>query len=64
MELIEKECVQCGKVQVIMVTKEQAKELNQPDRRKIQEILPTHSPSDREMFITGICGKCWDKMFK
>lgn len=66
MELIELDlnCVRCGEIQTITVTKEQLEELNEPNRRKIQDILPNHSASDREMFITGICNKCWDKMFK
>lgn len=29
----------------------------------IQDALPELNPVQREMLITGICGKCWNKMF-
>lgn len=29
----------------------------------IQDIIPNVSPAYREMFISGICPECWDKMF-
>lgn len=31
--------------------------------RNIQDILPNLEPEYREIFISGICPKCWDKMF-
>jgi len=30
--------------------------------KKIQDILPNLEPEYREMFISGMCPKCWDKM--
>ena len=30
----------------------------------IQDALPNHSPDDRELFVSGICGKCFDEIFK
>lgn len=29
----------------------------------IQDIFPELNPAEREMFISGICPECWDKMF-
>lgn len=29
----------------------------------IQQILPDLSHGDRELFISGICGECFDKIF-
>lgn len=26
----------------------------------IQTALPTLTPTEREMLVTGICGECWD----
>jgi hypothetical protein len=56
-------CADCGEPQRIRVTREQAEELGTPNRRKIQEVLPDIPRDQREMFITGICGKCWIKLF-
>lgn len=33
------------------------------DPRPIQEVFPDMRPEHREMFITGLCPECWDKMF-
>ncbi len=29
----------------------------------IQDAMPDLSSNDREMFISGMCGECFDKMF-
>lgn len=31
--------------------------------KPIQDALPTLSADDRELLISGICGKCYDKVF-
>ena len=31
--------------------------------RNIQDIFPNLEPEYRELFVSGICPKCWDKMF-
>lgn len=56
-------CVSCGITKYIEVTQEQHDELHNPNRRKIQEILPKHTPAEREMFVSRICEDCWNKMF-
>ena len=30
----------------------------------IQDAMPELSADERELLISGICGKCWDKMFQ
>jgi len=30
----------------------------------IQRAMPYLSPNDRELLISGICGMCFDKMFR
>jgi len=30
---------------------------------KIQEALPMLSEDERELLVSGICGRCFDKMF-
>lgn len=31
---------------------------------KVQDCFPEMSADDREFLITGICQKCWDKVFR
>lgn len=54
-------CPACGKVYEIDVPKEQY------DTYKagalIQDAFPDMPCEIREMFITGICPPCWDRMF-
>jgi hypothetical protein len=60
-KICEIECPQCKKVSVIRVNS-----LDYKDRERgklIQEAFPYLRADQREMFITGICGKCWSKMF-
>lgn len=30
----------------------------------IQKAMPSLSPDQRELLISGTCGECWEKMFK
>lgn len=55
------QCKVCANVNVVKVDKVdldnwQAGEL-------IQNAMPYLTPSERELFITGICGDCFEKMF-
>ena len=59
-----KECVQCGKVHKIEnITPLQFDELRSENRRNIQVILPHIKEELRELFISGVCGDCWNEMF-
>jgi len=55
-------CIGCGKQVKIEMTAEKETELNDPNRRDVINILPTNTPEEREMFISGICGECWDDL--
>ena len=45
------------------MTESQFNELMSPHRRHIQDIIPELAPEMRELFISGMCPKCWDKLF-
>ena len=47
----------------IQMTESQFNELMSPHRRHIQDIMPELAPEMRELFISGMCPKCWDKLF-
>ena len=36
---------------------------NYRDGMLIQKAMPSLSDEEREMLITGTCGRCWDEMF-
>ena len=59
-------CKRCKESIAINVTKDQLYLLTLPrcDRPLIQNILPNHTPQDREMFLSGLFGKCWTWLFK
>lgn len=60
---VEKTCVFCKEVTAIKMTEDQAYRIASGEEL-IQNIVPNMSPDHREMFISGICGKCFDNMFK
>lgn len=59
----EVECPVCGKLRSLVLTSEQASEIVK-DEKCIQDILPygQYTSDNREMFITGICNDCWEKI--
>lgn len=57
-------CRACGRTYTLEVKIEDWQEWNEPTReRKVQEIFPYLEPAERELLISGICGKCFDRMF-
>ena len=60
---IEKECPVCKEVNKVTVKK---KDLEKWQRREmlIQRAFPYLDAGKREILKTGICPKCWDKLFK
>ena len=54
------DCIKCGDTYVFNGVNEAEVENRS---RPIQDILSNMDPSYREMFISGICPKCWNKMF-
>lgn len=63
MKEIYTKCPRCGSEKTFMVSDEQY-ELWKSGKSYIQDILPELSATDRERLITGICGKCWNEIFK
>lgn len=59
-------CASCGTMYKIKFTEEQYQRLVQwkAGKMNIQDALPDLSADDRELLISSICGKCYDKMFK
>jgi len=55
-------CRHCKKEYVMRVS--QADLENRNKGMLVQEAFPYLSADLREMFITGICGKCYDAMFR
>ena len=55
------DCPMCGYSMTAFVTSQQMFAYNQG--AYIQDVLPTYSPDERERFMSGICGECWNQMF-
>jgi hypothetical protein len=58
---VAKTCRVCKEVKKLTVSK--AGYENWKDGIFIQEALPELSADDRELLISGVCGKCFDEMF-
>ena len=56
-------CSFCNAEYAIEMTISQFNELQSPHRRHIQDIIPELAPEMRELFISGMCPNCWDKLF-
>lgn len=60
---ISKNCVEC-KCLVEFDVKAEDYDLWKEGGELIQEALWYVTPDNREMLISGICGKCWNELFK
>lgn len=56
-------CGQCGLKKKLTGTKTQWEDLVNKTKN-IQDIFPEHSADDRELILSGICGKCFDSLFE
>lgn len=54
-------CIRCGKLHAFEVPNEGYRRWLEGER--IQKALPMLTPDQREIMISGICGRCFDKMF-
>lgn len=54
-------CIYCRKPQSVRVDAEAAMKFS--EGMFAQDAFPELSPGEREFLISGICDKCWDKMF-
>lgn len=57
-------CIICRKEHTILVNREDWDLYTSPNRPYIQDIFPYLSPEDRELLISGICSKCFIKIFE
>lgn len=59
-------CPECGELHVLDVDPWKLERWTMLDERPhVQDYWPELSPAEREeFFMTGTCGKCWDRMFK
>ena len=56
-------CIQCKKPQLVEL--EYKEYLDYYLRNKhIQDAMPNKPPGIRELFISGVCSKCFDEIFK
>ena len=53
-------CRHCGKVFNITMTEQQYFDYH--NGCYVQEVFPDKSANERELLISGICGKCYDAM--
>ena len=58
--ILKKECIVCYKSFEFTLTEEQNNRLKAGE--KIQRVFPRMKADERELFISNICGKCFDKM--
>ena len=56
-------CRKCSEVVIITVSKAALAEWLGGSDRHIQSVFPDLTPAEREMFLSGICGPCWNKIF-
>ena len=55
-------CRFCKKEVETSITLEQIIEYR-TTRKHIQDIMPNVPPAERELLISGTCGKCWEEIF-
>jgi len=56
------ECVACSQEKSIAANSSDVEAWR--NGKLIQNALPYLDADQREMFISGVCGECWEKMFK
>lgn len=61
-QAIEVTCVSCGTRHTIIVPTANYR-MWASGQAKIQHALPMLSSSERELLISNICPKCWDRLF-
>lgn len=59
---IKKTCVMCKTNHELQVNDQDLVRLQNGEH--IQDVMPYLSADERELLISGICGKCFDKVFE
>lgn len=57
-----KKCMSCKKDHSLQMTRAQYDRWQAGEH--IQDVAPMLTADERELLISGICGKCFDKMFE
>ena len=60
-DMIQAVCLHCKKSSELAVNKQDI--IDWTGGKYIQDALPYLSSDDRELLISGTCGKCWEDMF-
>lgn len=56
-------CISCNNHVNIIATEKQWEQYRN-GVKKIQDVFPELTPDEREIMITGMCGDCFDNIFK
>lgn len=56
-------CVRCKGVVSLVVHSTSLAEWQRGTRRPLRYLFPDLTPAEREMFLSSICGTCWNKIF-
>ena len=62
MEVVDITCIDCGERHVVKFRKEDFFDWSE-GKRLIKDAFSYLSADERELIKTGICPKCWEKMF-
>lgn len=58
---IQRVCPKCNKLQTVKV--EQSQYYDWMRGKNIQIAIPTLTPDEREILLSGICPECWKQLF-
>ena len=61
--ILSKPCPECGQQKTFTVDKDNYRKWIHGEML-VQEAFPEINNEDRERLISGICPKCWNKMFR
>lgn len=56
-------CVECGRTFELTVESDDLRAWNRRDRH-IQDCFPYLTPAQRELFLSRLCGDCFEALFK
>lgn len=59
--IIEMNCSECGRAVALKVRDEDW--VRRRNGELVQHCFPYLSAAEREMFVSGVCGECWETMF-
>jgi hypothetical protein len=57
-------CVSCNTLHVLQIPESKWSDLNSKSGGFIQDVLPNLSADERELLISGMCGKCFNTLFE